>query len=92
MMSWSGSRRRRLRKKYEKDSVFYQATQIGILETVGLDWRLQDEYTDKIRAVTAEQVRKVARKYLLRDRRTVAILEPQPLDQKKARRAVMPRH
>ena len=79
-------------KVYEKDSVFYQAMQIGMLETVGLDWRLQDEYTDKLRAVTAEQVRKVAKKYLVRDQRTVAILEPQPLEQKKVRHAVMPRH
>ena len=48
---------------YERDSVFYQAMQIGMLETVGLDWRLTDAYVDKIKQVTAEQVQAVAKEY-----------------------------
>jgi len=64
---------------YERDSVFYQAMQIGMLETIGLDWRLIDSYVDSIRAVTADQVLQVARKYLNDDSLTVAILEPLPL-------------
>lgn len=64
---------------YELDSVFYQAMQIGTLETVGLDWRLIDSYVQKIRSVTPEQVQQVARKYLTEDTLTVAVLEPQPL-------------
>jgi zinc protease len=71
---------------YEKDSVFYQAMQIGSLETIGLDWRLGQQYADRIKQVTAEQVRDVARKYLIDDRLTVAVLEPLPLDQKQPRR------
>ena len=67
-------------KVYEKDSVFYQAMQMGTLETIGLGWQKMDEYMDKLRAVTAEQVQQVARKYLINDGLTVAILEPQPLD------------
>ncbi|MDH5325452.1 MAG: insulinase family protein [Gammaproteobacteria bacterium] len=74
-------------KVYEKDSVFYQAMQIGTLETVGLDWRLMDQYTDRFRAVTAEQVQQVAKKYLIDQYLTVAILDPQPIDNTK-----MPRH
>ncbi|HFD92345.1 MAG TPA: insulinase family protein, partial [Gammaproteobacteria bacterium] len=74
---------------YQLDSVFYQAMQIGVLETVGLDWRLLDEYVDRIRAVTAEQVRAVARKYLVEDRLTIAELVPLPLDGQ-ARRPAMP--
>lgn len=65
---------------YERDSVFYQAMQLGTLDVVGLDWRLADEYVERIRAVTAEQVQAVARKYLLDDHLTVAILDPQPLE------------
>jgi len=65
---------------FELDSVFYQAMQIGTLETMGLDWRLIDEYADRLKAVTAEQVRAVARKYLLDDRLTVAVLDPLPMD------------
>ncbi len=65
---------------YELDSVFYQAMQIGTLETIGLDWRLIETYPEKMRAVTAEQVRAVARKYLTDDRLTVAVLDPLPLE------------
>ena len=69
-------------KVYEQDSVFYQAMQMGLLETVGLGWEKLDEYPDRIRAVTAEQVQAVARKYLVNDSLTVAILEPQSLTDK----------
>jgi zinc protease len=65
---------------YQQDSVFYQAMQLGMLETVGLDWRLADEYVARVRAVTAEQVQAVARKYLTPDRLTVAVLDPLPID------------
>jgi len=65
-------------KIYDRDSVFNQAMQIGDLESLGLDWRLLDQYVDRISAVTAEQVREVARKYLVDEDRTVAVLEPLP--------------
>ena len=76
-------------KVYEKDSVFYQAMQIGMLETVGLNWRLNAEYTKRIRKVTAEQIQQVAKKYLVKDTLTVAVLDPQPLS-KKVKRASSP--
>jgi zinc protease len=66
---------------YEKDSNFYQAMQIGTLETVGLGWQKADEYVDKVNQVTAEQVRDVARKYLIDDHLNVAYLDPQPINQ-----------
>ncbi len=65
---------------YQRDSIFYQAMVIGILETVGLDWRIADDYVERIEAVTAGQVREVARKYLVDERLTVAILEPLPIE------------
>lgn len=65
---------------YEQDSIFYQAMKIGQLETVGLDWRLADEYVDRINAVTAEQLQAVARKYLVEKNLTVAVLDPLPMD------------
>lgn len=68
-------------KVFEQDSVFYQAMQLGLLETVGLDWRLADSYVDDLKAVTAEQVQAVARKYLVDDNLTVANLEPQPMNE-----------
>lgn len=72
---------------YQLDSVFYQAMKIGQFETMGLDWRLSDQYAGRIQQVTAEQVREVARKYLIDDTLTVAVLDPQPLDGKQPRRA-----
>jgi zinc protease len=65
---------------YKQDSVFYQAMEIGMLETVGLPWRSKDDYVDRILAVTPEQVRQVAEKYLVDERLTVAELDPLPLD------------
>ena len=56
---------------YEKDSNFYQAMQLGMLETVGVGWQKADEYVEKIKAVTAEQVRNAAKKYLNEDHLTV---------------------
>jgi zinc protease len=70
-------------KVYEKDSIFYQAMQIGTLETVGLDWRLMDEYVERVAAVTPAQVQQVAREYLNDEVLTVALLDPLPLGDKK---------
>jgi len=61
---------------YERDSNFYQAMQLGMLETVGLSWKVVDEYVEKVNQVSAEQVRDVARKYLIEDKLSVAYLEP----------------
>ncbi|MCG8378307.1 MAG: insulinase family protein, partial [Proteobacteria bacterium] len=72
---------------YEKDSVFFQAYIIGVLETIGLSWQLADKYVERIKAVTAEQVMAVAKKYLVEDRLTIAELDPLPLDGKQPRRA-----
>jgi len=64
---------------YEKDSNFYQGMQLGMLETVGIGWRKADEYVDKVKAVTAEQVRAVAKAYLIEDHLTVVHMLPQEL-------------
>ncbi len=79
-------------KVYEQDSTFGQAMQIGNLETVGLDWRLQDTFVDRINAVTAEQIQQVARNYLNDDRLTIAVLEPLPLDPNKKPRGPLDGH
>jgi len=65
---------------YQQDSMFYQGMRLGILETVGLGWNRLDDYVQRVQAVTPEQVREVARKYLIDDHLTVATLEPLPLD------------
>lgn len=65
---------------YQRDSMFVQARQIGWLETVGFSYRVNDLFLEKLQQVTAEQVRDVARRYLVDDQLTVAYLDPQPLE------------
>jgi zinc protease len=65
---------------YQRDSNFYQAMQLGMLETVGLGWQKTDDYVEKINSITAEQVRTVAQKYLVDDHLNIAYLEPQKID------------
>jgi zinc protease len=62
---------------FKRDSVFYQAMEIGILETIGYGHEYQQSYLDRIRAVTPEQLRAVARKYLQPQRRTTVRLHPE---------------
>ncbi len=61
---------------FQRDSMFYQGLIIGTLDSVGLDWRLNDKYVEKISAVTPEQVQAVAVKYLVPERLTIAKLLP----------------
>ncbi len=64
---------------YERDSIFYQAMQLGMLETVGLGWQRRDEFVAGISTITAAQVQAVARKYLRPEYATVAVLKPQKM-------------
>jgi zinc protease len=72
-------------KVFEADSLFAQAMEIGVLETVGLDWRLVEVEIDALKAVTPEQVRAVAQRYLVDQNLTVATLTPLPMEQRTAR-------
>ena len=72
---------------YQRDSMFFQARQIGVLETADIPHRTLDLQLAKLREVTSEQVREVARKYFRDDALTIVHLDPQPLS---ARRPVAP--
>lgn len=63
-------------KIYQQDSVFYQAMELGMLETTGVGWRVGEQYEENIRKITAKQVQAVAKKYLLEDGLTIARLVP----------------
>jgi zinc protease len=58
-----------------QDSIFYQAMLLGQFETVA-DWKLLEKYVAGIRAVTKEDVMRVAKEYFNEDNRTVGILVP----------------
>jgi len=61
---------------FSQDSNFYQAMQIGTAETIGAGVGYLENYVDHIRKVTAQDVMRVAKKYLYEDNRTVGILIP----------------
>ncbi|MSP41180.1 MAG: insulinase family protein [Deltaproteobacteria bacterium] len=60
---------------FAQDSIFGQAMKIGYYEIAG-GWRQMESYLDGIRKVSREDIRRVAKKYLDRDRRTVGVLVP----------------
>jgi zinc protease len=60
---------------FAQDSLFYQCLLLGQFEIAG-DWRWVDEYAPAVRAVTADDVLRVARVYLDSDNRTVGTLVP----------------
>ncbi len=68
---------------YGQDSIFNEAMQLGVYEMLG-DYKLIDQYLPSIDKVTAADVQRVAQKYLVKDNRTVAILEPTGLLPKQA--------
>jgi zinc protease len=78
---------------YKRDSIFAQALEVGFLESAGLSYRDADRILERIRAVTADEVRAAARKVFVDDHSTIATLDPQPVDPKRPRpRATAPRH
>ena len=58
-----------------QDSVFYQAMLLGQFETVA-SWHYLERYLDGIRAVTKDDIQRVAKEYFVEDSRTVGILVP----------------
>ena len=58
-----------------QDSIYYQAMLLGQFESVA-SWKLLDTYVENIRAVTKEDVMRVANAYFSEDNRTVGILIP----------------
>ncbi len=69
---------------YKLDSLFYQAMQIGQLESSGMGHLAIPLMLKKLQAVTAQQVQDVAREFIQDDQLTVAVLDPQPLSGKPA--------
>jgi zinc protease len=60
---------------FGQDSNFYQAMLLARFDLLG-GWKNIDKYLPGIRAVTAEDVQRVAKQYLIEDHRTVGVLVP----------------
>lgn len=63
-------------KTFKQDSIFDQAKELGVLETVGLGWQISDQYIERINSITAEQIQKTAQDYFQENSMTEAQLIP----------------
>lgn len=63
-------------KTFEKDSIFGQAMELGMLETVGIGWRNTNNYAEAINSITPEQIQQTAQRYFQEQNMTEAELKP----------------
>lgn len=63
-------------KVFEKDSIFGQAMELGLLETVGAGWQASETFTQQIKQITPEQIQETAQKYFQQKAMTRAELIP----------------
>ncbi|MCX7115406.1 MAG: pitrilysin family protein [Gammaproteobacteria bacterium] len=63
-------------KTFEQDSLFGQAMELGMLETLGLGHQTAERYARNIQAVTAGQLRQTAQRYFIENNLTEASLLP----------------
>jgi zinc protease len=63
---------------FGQDSIFYQAMKIGQLETIGVAHKpYLDQFVSRIRAVTKQDIQRVAKEYFTPRNRTVVTLVPE---------------
>jgi zinc protease len=62
---------------YKRDSIFGQAMEIGSTEMAGFSWRDIDVMLERMQTITPAQVQAVAKKYLVDEGLTIAVLDPQ---------------
>ena len=62
---------------YKFDSVFYQAMQVGMLETKDIGWENLDNYNSIIESISLNEVKESASKYFLNNKVFTAILRPE---------------
>jgi zinc protease len=61
---------------YKFDSVFYQAMQVGMLETKGISWENLDNYSSIVESITLDEVLKAGEIYFSNDRLLTTVLRP----------------
>lgn len=61
---------------FQLDSVFYQAMRMGMLETADIGWSWLSEYEQRVRAVTPEDIQRVAARYFTPQQVSVGRLLP----------------
>lgn len=64
---------------FSQDSISAQANQIGALESIGLGWRILDDYSNNLKAITTDDIRQVAQQWLIPANMTTLYLKPTAL-------------
>lgn len=63
-------------KIFERDSIFGQAMELGILETIGLNWRIAQDYEQQLQKISADEIQTIAKQYFKDINETNAHLIP----------------
>jgi len=67
---------------YARDSINAEAMTIGMLESIGLSWKYMDTIINDFDQITAKDIQNVARRYLVRERSTTALVQPKGVKNK----------
>lgn len=62
---------------FARDSIYMQAMELGQLSVLDVDWRLADQFDERLAAVSADDVRRAAATWLVPERLTVAHILPE---------------
>lgn len=63
-------------KTFEKDSIFSQAMELGLLETTGVGWHHIEDYNRAINSISPKQIQEAAQHYFQEENSTIAELKP----------------
>ena len=61
---------------YKFDSVFYQAMQVGMLETKDMSWKLLDDYYKISESISLDEIKSAGKTYITGNEPLVTILRP----------------
>ena len=61
---------------FKFDSVFYQAMQVGMLETKNISWETLDRYYTVSESITLDEIKSVGKSYILNNKPLVTVLRP----------------
>ncbi|MBS0349952.1 MAG: insulinase family protein [Proteobacteria bacterium] len=61
---------------YDQDSLMEQAFDLGVPEVTGLSWREENQFVNRIKSITPEQIRAAAQQYFKPEQMTVGVLDP----------------
>ncbi len=61
---------------YKFDSVFYQAMQVGMLETKNISWKLLDSYYTLSESITLDEIKAAGKAYITTKKPLITVLKP----------------